>query len=102
MEEPRPPFPKGGLPIGAGLEDLGKGFRSVVGHHVRHPYAKGARYLEMAEGYIKKIGLDENDEIIGYEFVQLGIMMELIEKGTNAAEALQEGYRNLRPLSGCR
>jgi NifU-like protein involved in Fe-S cluster formation len=82
-------FSEGGLPIGAGLEDLGKGFRSVVGT-MYGTNTKGARYLEMAEGYIKKIGLDENDEIIGYEFVQLGIMMDLIEKGINAEEALQK------------
>jgi NifU-like protein involved in Fe-S cluster formation len=82
-------FSEGGLPIGAGLEDLGKGFRSVVGT-MYGTNAKGARYLEMAEGYIKKIGLDENDEIIGYEFVQLGTMMDLIEKGTNAEEALKK------------
>jgi len=82
-------FSEGGLPIGAGLEDLGKGFRSVVGT-MYGTSAKGARYLEMAEGYIKKIGLDENDEIIGYEFVQLGIMMDLIEKGINAEDALKK------------
>ncbi len=82
-------FSEGGLPIGAGLEDLGKGFRSVVGT-MYGTTAKGARYLEMAEGYIKRIGLDENQEIIGYEFVQLGIMMDLIEKGTNAEEALKK------------
>ena len=82
-------FSEGGLPIGAGLEDLGKGFRSVVGT-MYGTHTKGARYLEMAEGYIKKIGLDENDEIIGYEFVQLGIMMDLIEKGTSAEEALKK------------
>jgi hypothetical protein len=52
--------------------------------------AKGARYLEMAEGYVKKIALDENDEIIGYEFVQLGIMMDLIEKGMDANDALKK------------
>jgi NifU-like protein involved in Fe-S cluster formation len=82
-------FSEGGLPIGAGLEDLGKGFRSVVGT-MYGTNAKGARYLEMAEGYVKKIALDENDEIIGYEFVQLGIMMDLIEKGMDAGEALKK------------
>ena len=82
-------FSEGGLPIGAGLEDLGKGFRSVVGT-MYGTNAKGARYLEMAEGYIKRIALDENDEIIGYEFVQLGIMMELIEKGMDANDALKK------------
>ena len=52
--------------------------------------AKGARYLEMAEGYVKRIALDENQEIIGYEFVQLGIMMDLIEKGMDANDALKK------------
>ena len=82
-------FSEGGLPIGAGLEDLGKGFRSVVGT-MYGTNAKGARYLEMAEGYVKRIGLDENDEIIGYEFIQLGIMMDLIEKGVDANDALEK------------
>ncbi len=82
-------FSEGGLPIGAGLEDLGKGHRSVVGT-MYGTNAKGARYLEMAEGYVKRIGLDENAEIIGYEFVQLGVMMDLIEKGEEAGEALKK------------
>ena len=51
-------FSEGGLPIGAGLEDLGKGFRSVVGT-MYGTNTKGARYLEMAEGYVRRIALDE-------------------------------------------
>ena len=43
--------PKDGLPIGAGLEDLGKGLRSQVGT-MYGTEPKGVRYLEMAEGYI--------------------------------------------------
>jgi len=82
-------FSEGGLPIGAGLEDLGKGLRSQVGT-LYGTKAKGARYLEMAEGYISKIALDKNGEIIGYEFVRLGVMMDLIKKGTDANEALQK------------
>ncbi len=82
-------FSEGGLPIGAGLEDLGKGLRSVTGT-MYGTSVKGARYLEMAEGYVQEIGLDENKEIIGYKFVQLGIMMELIAKGTDANEALKK------------
>lgn len=80
-------FSEGGLPIGAGLEDLGKGLRSQVGTHFG-TLAKGARYLEMAEGYITKIALDEDGESIGYQFVRLGVMMDLIKKGTDANEAL--------------
>ncbi len=82
-------FSEGGLPIGAGLEDLGKGLRSQVGT-MYGTLAKGPRYLEMAEGYVKGIALDENDEIIGYEFVHLGKMMEMITKGEDANDALKK------------
>ena len=78
---------EGGLPIGAGLEDLGKGLRSQVGTTFATK-AKGPRYLELAEGYITKIAIDENDAIIGYKFVHLGKMMEMIKKGMDANEAL--------------
>ena len=81
-------FSEGGLPIGAGLEDLGKGLRSVTGT-TYGTLKKGPRYLELAEGYITKLALDKNDEIIGYEFVNLGKMMEAIEKGTDAKDALE-------------
>ena len=64
-------FSEGGLPIGAGLEDLGKGLRSQVGT-MYGTLAKGPRYLEMAEGYVTRLALDDNNEIIGYEFVHLG------------------------------
>ncbi len=82
-------FSEDGLPIGAGLEDLGKGHRSVIGT-MYGTSAKGARYLEMAEGYVREIALDDSEEIIGYKFVQLGIMMDLIGKGTDANEALEK------------
>jgi hypothetical protein len=80
-------FSEGGLPIGAGLEDLGKGLRSQVGT-MYGTRAKGVRYLDMAEGYVTRMGLDENSEVIGYEFVHLGRMMEMISQGTSANEAL--------------
>ena len=64
-------FSEGGLAIGAGLEDLGKGHRSQVGT-IYSSLEKGPRYLELAEGYIVEIGLDKNDEIIGYKYVNLG------------------------------
>ncbi len=82
-------FSEGGLPIGAGLEDLGKGMRSQVGT-MYGTTAKGVRYLEMAEGYVTRLALDENSEVIGYEFVHLGKMMEMIQKGTDANEALKK------------
>jgi len=80
-------FSEGGLPIGAGLEDLGKGLRSQVGT-MYGTKAKGVRYLDMAEGYVTRLGLDANGEVIGYEFVHLGKMMEMVQQGTNADEAL--------------
>jgi NifU-like protein involved in Fe-S cluster formation len=82
-------FSEGGLPIGAGLEDLGKGLRSTVGT-MYGTVAKGVRYLEMAEGYVTKLALDDKDEVIGYEFVHLGKMMESIHKGVEPGEALKK------------
>lgn len=82
-------FSEGGLPIGAGLEDLGKGLRSVIGT-TYGTKAKGPRYLETTEGYITELALDVDNEIIGYKYVQLGIMMDLITKGTDANQALQK------------
>ncbi len=82
-------FSEGGLQIGAGLEDLGKGLRSQIGT-MYGTLAKGPRYLEMAEGYCSRIALDKNNEIIGYEFVHLGKFMDEIKKGTDANEALKK------------
>lgn len=82
-------FSEGGLPIGAGLEDLGKGLRSVTGT-MYGTVAKGPCYLEMAEGYVTKIGLDGNGEIIGYEFLNLGRMLDMIKTGIEAGEALKK------------
>ncbi|MCL2383806.1 MAG: hypothetical protein FWC79_06795 [Oscillospiraceae bacterium] len=82
-------FSEGGLPIGAGLEDLGKGLRSQVAT-TYSTVSKGARYLDLAEGYITDIGLDENDLIIGYKFVNLGKMMESIKKGIDPKEAIEK------------
>ena len=82
-------FSQGGLPIGAGLEDLGKGHRSQVGT-MYGSKVKGARYLEMAEGYVLEQGLDENNEIIGYRFVNLGKMMDAIRKGVDPKKAFED------------
>jgi NifU-like protein involved in Fe-S cluster formation len=86
-------FSEGGLPIGAGLEDLGKGLRSQIGT-MYGTVAKGVRYLEMAEGYVTRLALDDNSEVIGYEFVHLGKMMEMIHKGMDANEALAKATAN--------
>jgi len=82
-------FSEGGLVIGAGLEDLGKGTRSMIGT-TYGTVAKGPRYLELTDGYITKLALDENDEIIGYEYVNFGKMMDFIKKGDDAQKALEK------------
>ena len=52
--------------------------------------AKGPRYLELTEGYINRIALDANNEIIGYEFVNLGRMMDMVKALKDANEAIKE------------
>ena len=82
-------FSEEGLPIGAGLEDLGKGLRSQVGT-MYSTLKKGPRYLEMTDGYVTKIALDEDDEIIGYKFVNFGKMMDFIKAGDDANTAFEK------------
>ena len=82
-------FSEGGLPIGTSLEDLGKGLCGQVGT-IFATKAKGPRYLSLTEGYITRLALDEDDQIIGYEFVHLGKMMESIRNGMDANEALEK------------
>ncbi len=82
-------FSEDGLPIGAGLEDLGKGLRSITGT-MYGTSAKGVRYLEMAEGYVTGIGLDADNMVIGYQFLKLGPMLDAIKKGMDANEAIKK------------
>ena len=99
-------YTEGGLPLGAGLEDLGPGARSQVGTSYG-TVEKGPRYLELTEGYVTELALDEADRIIGYRFVNLGRLIELLRSGSPADEALErasgeygrfsEGVRFLDP-----
>lgn len=82
-------FSEGGLPIGASLDDLGKGMRSQTGT-MFGTKAKGARYLEMTEGYVTRMALDEENQVIGYEFIHLGKMMDAIKKGVKPAKAMED------------
>ncbi len=78
-------FSENGLPVGAGLEDLGKGLRSQVGT-MYSTKEKGVRYLEMAEGYVLEIGLARKyDQITNF-----GKMMDAIRKGIDPKEALEK------------
>ena len=82
-------FSEGGLPIGAGLEDLGKGLCSQVGT-TYGTLAKGARYLNLAEGYIMDCAVNEEEEISGYKFINLGKFCEFVKNGDDAAKAIEK------------
>lgn len=82
-------FSDGGLAIGAGLEDLGKGTRSQVGT-IYSTREKGPRYLDLAEGYVVELGLDKDNQIIGYKYVHIGKMMQYIKSGIPAMEAIEK------------
>lgn len=84
-------FSEDGLAIGAGLEDLGKGLRSQIGT-MYGTLAKGPRYLEMTDGYVTELALNEDDEIIGYKFVNFGKMMEFIKNGDDANTAFEKAH----------
>ena len=82
-------FSEDGLQIGAGLEDLGKGTRSMIGT-TYGTLEKGPRYLELTDGYITHLALDENDEIIGYKYVNFGKLMDFLKKGEDAKTAIEK------------
>ena len=82
-------FSEGGLQIGAGLEDLGKGTRSMVGT-TYGTLAKGPRYLDLTEGYVTQLALDEEDAIIGYKYLNFGKMMDFIKAGLSPEEAIKK------------
>ena len=82
-------FSEGGLSIGASLEDLGKGLRSQTGT-IFSTLEKGPRYLELTEGYIVKLALDADDQIIGYQFLKIGPMLDQIKAGKDANEAYKD------------
>ncbi len=82
-------FSEDGLPIGAGLEDLGKGLRGQIGT-MYATSEKGPRYLEMAEGYVTKLALDKDKQIIGYEFINFGRMMDMIKAGETPEDAMKK------------
>lgn len=92
-------FSEGGLEIGAGLEDLGKGHRSQVGT-IYSTAAKGVRYLEMAEGYITKLALDKEGLIIGYEYVKMGVFMDKVKAGIEPNKALTDSIGNYGRFEG--
>ncbi len=100
-------FSLGGLPVGTSLEDLGKYKTSQVGTIVSTEEG-GVHYLNLAEGYITKMALDENGETIGYEYVNLGLLLknlqdesmskkEAMEKSTKHYGRFDEGVKFVNP-----
>ena len=58
-------FSENGLPVGAGLEDLGKGLRSQIGT-TYGTLPKGPRHLELPEGYVPDQALDQHGQVSGH------------------------------------
>ena len=85
-------FSENGLAVGSALEDLGKTLSSNVGT-VYSQDGQGTRYLNLAEGYITKEGLDENGEIIGYEYIAIGSLMKSLREGVPAQEAIEKATK---------
>lgn len=85
-------FSENGLAVGSALEDLGKTLSSNVGT-VYSQDGKGPRYLNLAEGYITKEGLDENSEVIGYEYVAIGSLMKSLREGVEPQEAIKKATK---------
>ena len=85
-------FSENGLAVGSALEDLGKTLSSNGGT-VYSQDGQGTRYLNLAEGYITKEGLDENGEIIGYEYVAIGSLMKSLREGVPAQEAIEKATK---------
>lgn len=81
-------FSKNGLPIGAAIEDISKLQQSQVAT-MWGTKAKGPRYLQLTEGYVLKQGLNEDGEIIGYQFVNIGKMMKAIREGVEPKKAYE-------------
>lgn len=82
-------FSLGGLPIGSCLDDLGKDRASKVAT-IYSNEKTGVKYLNTAEGYISKLALDENKEIIGFEYINTSRLIKLLQNGTNGNDALKQ------------
>ena len=100
-------FSLGGLEIGSSMEDLGKYKTSQVGT-IFSTEDEGVKYLNLTEGYITKMALDKNGETIGYEYVNLGLLLknlqdetlskqEAMEKSTKTYGRFSEGVKFVNP-----
>ena len=83
-------FSDDGLPIGAGLEDLGKGLRISGRHHVRHQ-GQGHPLSGNGRGLCAEDGAGQGQSrSCGYQFLSLGKMMDAIKKGMSPNEAYEK------------
>lgn len=85
-------FSENGLVVGACLEDLGK-YKSSQVASIYSSSFKGTRYLQLTEGYITKLALDENNEIIGYEYVNTNKLMKELKEGQDASTVLKNNLK---------
>ena len=70
--------------------ELIKGRAFPFGDNIDTDQIFPGRYLELTEGYIIKTALDKDNQVIGYQFVRLGKMMEAIRHGTDPKEAYEK------------
>ncbi len=85
-------FSLGGLPIGACMDDLGKDKQSKVAT-IYSNEKNGVKYLTTTEGYISKLALDENNEIIGYEYINTHKLIQEIKNGKKGEDALKSATK---------
>ena len=83
-------FSEDGLPVGAGLEDLGKGLTFSGWYYVRYSEERpalsgdGRGLCNRNRHWTKRIS------IIGYQFVNLGKMTDFIKKGDDPNTAYEK------------
>lgn len=85
-------FSLGGLPVGSCLDDLGKDKQSKVAT-IYSSENSGVKYLNTAEGYISKLALDKNKEIIGFEYINTAKLIKLLQNGVNGEQALKNATK---------
>ena len=47
-------------------------------------------YLELAQGYVTRQALNDKDEIVGFEFINLGVLADALKDGLDAAAAVEK------------
>ena len=85
-------FSIGGLEVGEAMNDLGKHKSSIVGT-VYCNKKEGVKYLDLAEGMIKTLALDENGEIIGYEYIVTPLLVKKLLNGETKEQAMKESTK---------